>query len=80
MKFFERKGIVLPISRNEKDYSPGDIICWLINDKLPHIGIVSNKKIPFTGRYMIVHNVGGGQVLEDCLFGYKITGHYVYRE
>ncbi|MBX9781058.1 MAG: DUF1287 domain-containing protein [Chitinophagaceae bacterium] len=27
---------------------------------------------------MIVHNVGGGQVLEDCLFRYKITGHYRY--
>ncbi|MDR1121617.1 MAG: DUF1287 domain-containing protein [Dysgonamonadaceae bacterium] len=27
---------------------------------------------------MIVHNIGGGQVLEDCLFNYKIIGHYQY--
>ncbi|MBX9781057.1 MAG: DUF1287 domain-containing protein [Chitinophagaceae bacterium] len=40
MKFFERKGTVLPVSKNDKDYSPGEIICWLIKDKLPHIGIV----------------------------------------
>ncbi|MBX9732422.1 MAG: DUF1287 domain-containing protein [Chitinophagaceae bacterium] len=32
MKFFERKGIVLSISKNEKDYLPGDIICWLIQN------------------------------------------------
>jgi uncharacterized protein YijF (DUF1287 family) len=32
MNFFERKGTALPISKNEKDYSPGDIICWLIQN------------------------------------------------
>jgi uncharacterized protein YijF (DUF1287 family) len=27
-------------------------------------------------RYQIVHNIGGGQVLEDCLFDFDIIGHY----
>ena len=28
-------------------------------------------------RYQIVHNIGGGQVMEDTLFSYhKIIGHY----
>jgi uncharacterized protein YijF (DUF1287 family) len=27
---------------------------------------------------LIVHNIGGGQELSDCLFSYKITGHYTY--
>jgi len=25
-----------------------------------------------------VHNIGAGQVLEDCLFKFNITGHYRY--
>jgi uncharacterized protein YijF (DUF1287 family) len=29
---------------------------------------------------MIVHNIGAGQVLADCLFNYKIIGHYRYRK
>jgi len=26
----------------------------------------------------IVHNIGGGQRMEDCLFHWKIIGHYLY--
>ena len=29
---------------------------------------------------MIVHNIGGGQVLEDCLFRYEIVGHFKYQK
>ncbi len=29
---------------------------------------------------MIVHNIGGGQVVEDCLFEYTIIGHYQYKK
>jgi uncharacterized protein YijF (DUF1287 family) len=54
------------------------MVTWLINNKLPHIGIVTSKKSEDGQRNLIVHNVGGGQVLEDCLFEYKIVGHYRY--
>jgi hypothetical protein len=27
-----------------------------------------------------VHNIGGGQVLADCLFEFKIIGHYRYKK
>ena len=50
----------------------------MINDKLPHIGIVTHLKSEDGKRNLIVHNVGGGQVLEDCLFNYKIVGHFNY--
>ncbi|KAF2513468.1 DUF1287 domain-containing protein [Flavobacterium foetidum] len=76
--FFERKGTKLPISQNPADYKTGEIVTWLINDKLPHIGIVTDKKSRDGKRNLIVHNVGGGQVLNDCLFEYKIVGHYRY--
>jgi len=78
MTFFERNGNWRPITNNPKDYKPGDIVCWnLGSDK--HIGIVSNKKSKENPqRYMIIHNIGDGQVFEDCLFNWKIIGHYTF--
>jgi len=76
--FFTRFGHKLPVRANASDYKTGDLVTWMINNKLPHIGIVTNKKSVDGKRNLIVHNVGGGQVLEDCLFRYKITGHYRY--
>ena len=78
--FFERKGKKLPVSQNPDDYETGDIVTWTINDKLPHIGIVTHLKSEDGKRPMIVHNVGGGQVLEDCLFDYEIVGHFTYKK
>ncbi|KUJ63948.1 hypothetical protein AR687_00295 [Flavobacteriaceae bacterium CRH] len=76
--FFDRKGENLTITKNPNDYKTGEIVTWLINDKLPHIGIVTNRKSADGKRNLIVHNVGNGQVLQDCLFEYKIVGHYKY--
>lgn len=59
-------------------YVPGDIVTWLLPGNLTHIGIIVNKKSADGKRYLIVHNIGGGQVLEDCLFKFDITGHYQY--
>lgn len=78
--FFSRKGITRPITQKATDYQPGDIISWDLGNGLTHIGIVINKKDPSNKRYMIVHNIGQGQVLEDCLFSWKITGHYRYQK
>lgn len=77
--FFSRKGQKLSVSKNNFDYKTGEMVTWLINGKLPHIGIITNIKSP-DGNPMIVHNVGGGQVLEDCLFSYEIVGHYKYKK
>lgn len=76
--FFRRKGKQLAVSDNAKDYKTGELVTWMINNKLPHIGIITNKKSPDGKRPMIVHNVGAGQVLEDCLFDYTIVGHFKY--
>jgi uncharacterized protein YijF (DUF1287 family) len=76
--FFKRKGTKLPISKNAKEYKTGEIVTWMINGKLPHIGIITNKKSYDGERNLIVHNVGQGQVIEDCLFSYQIVGHFKY--
>jgi len=76
--FFERKGTKLAVSKSANDYKTGEIVTWLINNKLPHIGIITDRKSNDGKRNLIVHNVGNGQVLEDCLFSYTIVGHYKY--
>lgn len=78
MVFFSRHGKVKSISRSERDYLPGDIVCWDLGRGLTHIGLVVNKKSGDGKRYLVVHNIGEGQVLEDCLFDYRIIGHYSY--
>lgn len=79
MTFFKRKGAEKPITKLSKDYLPGDIVCWNLGGAITHIGIVVNKKSKDGKRNLIVHNIGGGQVLEDCLFNFKIIGHYRYK-
>lgn len=76
MTYFKRQGAEKPITKNTKDYKPGDIVSWDIGCGTKHIGIVVNKKSNDGKRYLIVHNIGNGQVLEDCLFDFKIIGHY----
>jgi uncharacterized protein len=77
MVFFARKGQALPLSQSAADYLPGDIVSWQLPSGVPHIGIVSDT--PAEGaRYQMIHNIGAGTQCEDCLFEFKITGHYRY--
>lgn len=77
--FFTRNGIVKPITVNPEDYKPGDIVSWTLDNGLAHIGIVVDRKSKDRKRPLIVHNIGGGQVMEDRLFAWKIVGHYQYK-
>ncbi|NDV47687.1 DUF1287 domain-containing protein [Paludibacter sp. 221] len=80
MTYFSRYGEVKSISDNPDDYQPGDIVCWNLGGAVTHIGIVANKRSADNIRYCIVHNIGAGQVSEDCLFDYKIIGHYRFKK
>jgi uncharacterized protein len=79
MTFFKRHGEVKTLSRDGSDYLPGDIVCWNLGGGITHIGMVSRQLSADKKRYLVVHNIGAGQVLEDCLFSHKIIGHYVYQ-
>lgn len=79
MTFFQRHGRVLPNSTHASDYKPGDIVCWQLSNNLLHIGMVSCRRSEANGSPLIVHNIGGGQVLEDCLFNWTIIGHYRFK-
>lgn len=80
MTFFTRHGTVKKITDNPNDYQSGDIVCWNLGGGITHIGIVTRKKSTDSQRNLIVHNIGGGQVLEDCLFSFKVIGHYRYEK
>lgn len=78
MTYFKRHGVEKPISYSSADYAPGDIVCWNLGGAVTHIGIVADSISAHASRPLIVHNIGSGQVLEDCLFDFRIIGHYIY--
>ena len=78
MIFFSRHGVKLNNSQNPSDYHTGDLVTWDLGGNTPHIGIVIDKRTSDSIRPLIVHNIGGGQEISDCLFTYRITGHYRY--
>ncbi len=77
--FFTRNGQRLPVSRHAAAYQPGDMVTWSLGGDQEHIGIVVNQRSPADpNRFMIVHNVGEGEKMEDVLFKWPITGHFRY--
>lgn len=77
-KYFERRGMKLPVTQNAADYQPGDLVTCTVPPNLPHIMIVSDKKNA-DGTPLVIHNIGRGAQEEDCLFTYPLTGHYRWK-
>ncbi len=77
--FFSKHGESLSVKNDKKHYKPGDIVTWDLKGSSPwHIGIVSNKISSKTNNLLIVHNIGGGPIIDDVLFKFPIRGHYRY--
>ena len=76
MTLFDRKAKSVPITRNSSDYVPGDVVAWELDNKLLHIGLVSDVIANGTPNYLMVHNIGSGARIEDVLMAWKIIGHY----
>ncbi|WP_420139313.1 DUF1287 domain-containing protein [Sphingomonas sp.] len=69
--FFTRQHARLPMPDNPNAWQPGDIFTSLIDGRLPHTGIVSDR-----GRGYVIHNIGNGAREEAALFRYPLTGRY----
>ena len=79
MRFFERAGKKIAITKNPADYQPGDIVSCIIPGNLAHIMLVCDTPSPDDPkRFQIIHNIGAGTRMEDRLFDFEITGHYRY--
>ena len=76
--YFKKYWKVRSILISGSDYSPGDVATWNLGSGITHIGVVSNRMSLDNLRPLVVHNIGAGQVLEDCLFNFEITGHFRY--
>jgi len=73
MKYFERRGKKLPL---DGSYQPGDVVAWRLPGGLFHIGVVTEDRVPGTGRLYMIHNIGAGARKEDVLHAFVIIGHY----
>lgn len=76
--YFTRHGQSLGTGSADADFLPGDLLTWRLDNGLPHIGIVSERRAG-NGRPLILHNIGAGTREEDVLREYTLTGHYRYR-
>jgi uncharacterized protein YijF (DUF1287 family) len=77
MKYFERNGEAVKISKNPKDYYPGNLVAWNLGKGILHIGIVSDRKTS-DGIPLVIHNIGQGAKEENILFQFELIGHYRY--
>ena len=77
--YFRRRRVALPVTRDMRDYEPGDVVTWMLPGNLPHIGLVTDRRSVDGERPLMVHNIGRGPELEDMVLGFPITGHYRYR-
>ncbi len=80
-RYFTRQGWALklptaPKHRAIDEFQPGDLVTWMLPGNLPHIGIVSDQTTLFSGRYLVLHNVGRGTQEEDALEAWPQTGHF----
>jgi uncharacterized protein YijF (DUF1287 family) len=76
MTYFDRLGKSVPITKRAADYLPGDVVAWELDNRLLHIGLVSDAVAPEPQTYLVVHNIGAGAKLEDVVVSWKIIGHY----
>lgn len=81
-KYLRRHAKIIDIKKgrtNYEDFKAGDIVTFNLSKRIPHIGIVSNKKMVF-GPYQIpeiIHHTASG-LLENSLLGANdnLDGHF----
>src|SRR3546814_17236997 len=60
------------------DWRPGDLFTQMVGGRMPHTGIVSDRK-DTTGVPLVLHNIGAGTREEDALFDHRLTGHFRWK-
>lgn len=77
-RYWTRKAASLPIPAPVGEWQPGDLFTALIDGRLPHTGIVSDR-ISAGGIPLIIHNIGAGTREEDMLPGLRLTGRFRWK-
>ncbi|MEW6091937.1 MAG: DUF1287 domain-containing protein [Pseudomonadota bacterium] len=73
--FLKRQGALLP---PEEALRPGDLITQMIGGRLPHIAVMSDRRVRGADRLMAIHNIGAGAEYADLLPRFPVTGRYRY--
>ncbi len=76
--FWRRQKAAVPVSEDPAGWRPGDIFTQRVGGRLPHTGIVSDRKNTI-GIPLVIHNIGGGTREEDALFAHPLTGHFRWK-
>lgn len=76
--YFKREAANVAVPARDADWQPGDIFTCMVGGKLPHIGIVSDRRT-MGGAPFVIHNIGAGTREEDALSDHRITGRYRFR-
>ena len=76
--FWRRQKAAVPVTDAAADWRPGDIFTQMVGGRLPHTGIVSDRKNTI-GTPLVIHNIGGGAREEDALFAHPLTGHFRWK-
>jgi uncharacterized protein YijF (DUF1287 family) len=74
-RYFQRRGYSLPVTKEKRDYLPGDLVTCTVPPNRPHIMIVSDRGTT-EGIPLAIHNIGSGAKEENRLFDFPLTGHY----
>ena len=77
--FFKRFGSTLTTktdSKSQKQWKPGDIVFWKLDNGRDHVGIVTDK-VDRNGVPFAIHNLST-TLEEPVLTSWKIVGHYRY--
>ncbi len=77
-RYLQRKGCSITVTKEKRDYLPGDLVTCTVPPNRPHIMIVSDRKTG-EGIPLVIHNIGDGTKEEDRLFEFPLTGHYRIR-
>ena len=77
-RYLQRKGCSIAVTKEKRDYAPGDLVTCTVPPNAPHIMIVSDRTTR-EGIPLVIHNIGGGAKEENRLFAFPLTGHYRIR-
>jgi len=74
-RYFRRKGCSIAVTKDKRDYVPGDVVTCTAPRNLAHIMIVSDRRSR-EGVPLVIHNIGRGAREDARLFEFPLTGHY----
>jgi uncharacterized protein YijF (DUF1287 family) len=76
--YWTRKAARLALPARQEEWQPGDLFTMLIDGRLPHTGIISDR-VASNGNPLVIHNIGAGAREEDSLFAHRLTGRFRWR-